>query len=121
MKNPFEGKSVWFITGSQHLYGEVTLKEVAKDAQKIAKGLSSSAQVPVQVIARGVVTTSQEILKVVREANQDDSCVGIALWMHTFSPAKMWIAGLQEMAKPFVTSTHSSTAKYPGIRSIWII
>jgi len=102
MKNPFEGKSVWFITGSQHLYGEETLKEVAKDAQKIAKGLSSSAQVPVQVIARGVVTTSQEILKVVREANQDDSCVGIALWMHTFSPAKMWIAGLQEMAKPFV-------------------
>ncbi len=102
MKNPFKGKSIWFITGSQHLYGDETLRQAAADAQKIADGLDASASVPVHVMCKGIVTRSEEILKVVREANLDDSCVGIALWMHTFSPAKMWIAGLQEMVKPFV-------------------
>ncbi len=102
MKNPFNGKAIWFITGSQHLYGDETLRQAADDAQKIVDGLNGSDSVPVQVLNKGVVTRSEEILKVVREANLDDSCVGISLWMHTFSPAKMWIAGLQEMAKPFV-------------------
>lgn len=112
MKNPFIGKQIWFVTGSQHLYGEETLKQVAANSESIADGLEGSELIPVKVINKGVVTRSEEILQVVREANLDTSCVGIALWMHTFSPAKMWIAGLQEMRKPFV---HLHTQFYQEI------
>ena len=101
MKSPFEKYEVWFITGSQHLYGEETLKQVAKDAQAITKGLNESGTLALKLVWKPTLTTSDAITRLVREANAADECVGLVTWMHTFSPAKMWIAGLSELGKPF--------------------
>ena len=91
---------VWFVTGSQHLYGEETLKTVAEHAKTIAKALDKSPNIPVQVTFKPIVTTPDEIYKVCQAANTDSNCIGIVAWMHTFSPAKMWIRGLQALQKP---------------------
>jgi L-arabinose isomerase len=91
---------IWFVTGSQHLYGEETLAAVAADSRKIAEGLDRSGRIPVKVVPGPVLTTSDEILALCRKANADERCIGIVAWMHTFSPAKMWIAGLKALAKP---------------------
>ena len=95
-------KTIWFVTGSQHLYGPRVLEQVAKNSQQIAAGLTDSEHISAQVIARDVVKTPEEILNVCRQANNDDDCVGLILWMHTFSPAKMWIAGLKALDKPWM-------------------
>ena len=91
---------VWFVTGSQHLYGPETLKQVAEHAQKVANALNNSPQIPVQVIFKPVVKTPDEIYNICQAANTDTNCIGIITWMHTFSPAKMWIRGLQSLQKP---------------------
>jgi L-arabinose isomerase len=91
---------VWFVTGSQHLYGEETLKQVASHAQIIAKGLNDAAQIPVTIVYKSTVTTPEEIYRVCVEANTATNCIGIVAWMHTFSPAKMWIGGLKVLQKP---------------------
>lgn len=93
---------MWFVTGSQHLYGEETLKQVANHAQQIANGLDRADQVPVKVVFKPVVKTSEEIYAIFREANNAEHCVGVIAWMHTFSPAKMWIRGLSIMHKPLL-------------------
>jgi L-arabinose isomerase len=93
---------VWFITGSQHLYGEATLKTVADHAQEIAQSLNQSPQIPVGVTFKPVVTTPDEIYRVCQAANTDANCIGIVAWMHTFSPAKMWIRGLKGLQKPLL-------------------
>ena len=93
---------VWFVTGSQHLYGEAALKEVAEHSRKIADGLSEAKQIPVKVIFKPVVTTPEAIYGLCLEANNTRNCIGLITWMHTFSPAKMWIAGLNALQKPFV-------------------
>ena len=93
---------VWFVTGSQHLYGPETLDQVAQDSQRIVQGLSESSSIPVNVVFKPVVTTPDAILQLCREANSDARCMGLITWMHTFSPAKMWIAGLRALQKPFV-------------------
>jgi L-arabinose isomerase len=90
---------VWFVTGSQHLYGEETLKQVASHAQTISKGLNA-AQIPVTIIYKATVTTPEEIYRICAEANTATNCIGIIAWMHTFSPAKMWIGGLKILQKP---------------------
>jgi L-arabinose isomerase len=94
--------SVWFVTGSQHLYGPETLKQVAENADVIVRELNKSRHIPFPIVFKPVVTSSDMILNVVREANNDAQCAGLILWMHTFSPAKMWIAGLTALAKPFL-------------------
>jgi L-arabinose isomerase len=91
---------VWFLTGSQHLYGEETLKRVADDSRKIAEYLQGSGQLPVRVVWKPTLTGPDQILNVCVEANASAKCVGVVTWMHTFSPAKMWIAGLTRLAKP---------------------
>lgn len=91
---------VWFVTGSQHLYGPETLKQVAEHSQKIASALNKSPQLPVQVVFKPVVKTPEEIYNICAEANADKDCIGIITWMHTFSPAKMWINGLKILHKP---------------------
>ena len=91
---------VWFVTGSQHLYGEETLQQVAEHSQKIAQALDQSAAIPVKVVYKAVLTTPDEIAKICLEANMATSCIGLVTWMHTFSPAKMWIRGLQILQKP---------------------
>jgi len=93
---------VWFITGSQHLYGPKTLEQVASDSYEIAKALDESAAIPVQIIFKPVLTTPDAIRDLCLEANSAKNCVGLITWMHTFSPAKMWIAGLNLLKKPFL-------------------
>jgi L-arabinose isomerase len=101
MKN--QGKrEIWFVTGSQHLYGQEALGQVATNAQHIAKSLGSEAQIPFQVVCKPVMTTPEDIRALCREANNAENCIGLILWMHTFSPAKMWIAGLSSLTKPFL-------------------
>ena len=94
--------SLWFITGSQHLYGPETLQQVDAHSQQIAKSFDENASIPTRVVFKPVVTTPDAIRYVCREANADDSCAGIIGWMHTFSPSKMWIAGLSELKKPML-------------------
>ncbi|MCJ7625604.1 MAG: L-arabinose isomerase [Anaerolineaceae bacterium] len=93
---------IWFVTGSQHLYGEETLIKVADHSQVIAKGLAESGQLPVKVVFKPVLKTPDEIYELCLEANNSKNCVGLITWMHTFSPARMWIAGLNLLQKPFV-------------------
>ncbi|RAJ88023.1 L-arabinose isomerase [Chitinophaga dinghuensis] len=91
---------LWFITGSQHLYGEETLKQVAAHSMEIAAALNANFRIPVTVIYKPVVTTPEEIYNVCREATASPACIGVITWMHTFSPAKMWIQGLKVLSKP---------------------
>ncbi len=91
---------VWFVTGSQHLYGEEALKQVAENSRQVVEGLNASQQIPVRVVFKPVVTTPESILGMCREANAESNCIGLICWMHTFSPAKMWIAGLKVLNKP---------------------
>jgi L-arabinose isomerase len=94
--------NVWFITGSQHLYGEDALRQVAANAQTVVTGLVQSSHIPVRLVFKPIVTTPDAITQVCREANNDEACVGLVMWMHTFSPAKMWIEGLSTLRKPFL-------------------
>jgi L-arabinose isomerase len=93
---------VWFVTGSQHLYGPQTLEQVAQHSQQIAAALSDSPAIPVRVVFKPVLTTPDAIRALCLEANSAQTCVGIVAWMHTFSPAKMWIGGLAALSKPIV-------------------
>ncbi|MFC5531380.1 L-arabinose isomerase [Cohnella yongneupensis] len=92
----------WFVTGSQHLYGPETLEEVAAHSAEIAENLAADAKIPFPILFKPVVKTPEEIRQICIEANSDESCAGIITWMHTFSPAKMWIAGLSQLRKPLL-------------------
>ncbi|MCC5843886.1 MAG: L-arabinose isomerase [Verrucomicrobia bacterium] len=101
MKNPFESLEIWFVTGSQHLYGPGPLQEVSAHAQEIAAALDANEDQPVRIVCKPVVTRPEEIRAVCGDADQDPACAGLIFWMHTFSPAKMWISGLNHLKKPF--------------------
>lgn len=94
-------KEVWFVTGSQHLYGEETLKQVETHSKELSVGLNEKIHAPVNIIFKSVLTTSDAIRRLCLDANSDDQCIGLITWMHTFSPAKMWIKGLGILNKPF--------------------
>ena len=110
----------WFVTGSQHLYGEETLKKVEVHSKEIVKGLSNSEKIPVKIIFKSVVTTPDSIYKLCLEANNSPNCIGLITWMHTFSPAKMWIAGLKVYRNLLFICTPSLTVTFHGIQLIWI-
>ena len=93
---------VWFVTGSQNLYGEETLKQVATHSQQIVKELDASPLIPLRVIFKPVLKNPEEIFSLCQEANSSKNCIGIIAWMHTFSPAKMWIGGLKILNKPML-------------------
>jgi L-arabinose isomerase len=93
---------IWFVTGSQHLYGEETLQQVAAHSQSIAQGLDTSGNIPLRVVFKPIVTTPEEIRALCLEATNTPECGGIIAWMHTFSPAKMWIGGLSILTKPLL-------------------
>ena len=93
---------IWFVTGSQFLYGEETLKQVAVHSQQIAMELDASAIIPVTVLFKPVLKSPEEIYHLCQEANQSENCIGIMAWMHTFSPARMWIGGLKILSKPLL-------------------
>jgi L-arabinose isomerase len=99
---PLGQYKLWFVAGSQELYGQEVLATVAADAREIAAALDQSAALPVAVVLRDVPTGAEAIRRLCLEANADDDCVGLILWMHTFSPAKMWIAGLSVLDKPLL-------------------
>jgi len=102
MKNPFEGKEIWFLTGSQGLYGEETLQQVAEQSQAIAAAIDEAGEVPIRVVWKPVLKDSESIKRTALEANADPACIGLVAWMHTFSPAKMWIRGLDALDTPLL-------------------
>jgi L-arabinose isomerase len=93
---------VWYITGSQHLYGPEALNQVASNSQRIVNELNASGKLPYPVIFKPILTRPEEIRALCLEANSSPNCAGLILWMHTFSPSKMWIGGLSSLAKPFL-------------------
>jgi len=92
----------WFITGSQSLYGEKTLRQVAEHSRQIASALNDSPTLPVKIVFKPVLKTSEEITALCKEASNSVSCIGVIAWMHTFSPSKMWIGGLKILHKPLL-------------------
>lgn len=92
----------WFIPGSQDLYGPKALEQVEINAKKIADAFDNDTNIPAKVICKPVVRNSEEITKVIMDANNDPDCTGIITWMHTFSPSKMWIRGLSLLQKPYL-------------------
>ncbi|MGZ5352352.1 MAG: L-arabinose isomerase [Actinomycetota bacterium] len=95
-------QELWFVTGSQDLYGDATLLRVGEQSSTIVAGLGASDDIPVTVTRKEVLTTPEAIRRLCLEANADPRCVGVIAWMHTFSPAKMWIAGLGSLQKPLL-------------------
>jgi L-arabinose isomerase len=93
-------QEVWFLTGSQHLYGERTLHRVAEDSRRIVESIDASGKLPVRVVWKPTLVGPDEILDVCHQANAAPACAGVIAWMHTFSPARMWIAGLTQLTKP---------------------
>ena len=98
----FAGREIWFLTGSQGLYGDDVLRQVADQSRQVSDALDAADDVPVRVVARPVLTDATAIRRVMLEASADDTCVGVIAWMHTFSPAKMWISGLDALSKPLL-------------------
>jgi L-arabinose isomerase len=93
---------IWFLTGSQHLYGEAALRQVSADSRQIVETLNAEGGLPLPLEFQPVLTTPEEIRSCCLQANADPACAGVLLWMHTFSPAKMWIGGLSQLAKPIL-------------------
>ena len=90
----------WFVIGSQHLYGPAALRQVAENGRHIVDALNASGALPMRLALKPVATGPDEIRRICLDASADDQCGGIVAWMHTFSPAKMWIAGLSALTKP---------------------
>jgi len=93
---------IWFVCGSQHLYGPGPLQQVAANARQVAEALAASKRLPLKTTFKALLTTPDEITNVMLAANNDANCAGLILWMHTFSPSKMWIRGLSVLKKPFL-------------------
>ena len=99
---PYADREVWFLTGSQDLYGEETLRQVAQQSQEVARALDASGDVPARVVWKPVLKDASSIRRAMLDANADDRVLGVVTWMHTFSPAKMWIHGLAALDKPLL-------------------
>jgi L-arabinose isomerase len=95
-------QEIWFVTGSQGLYGEETLRQVASQSRVIAEALDAAPDITVRVVWQPVLTNAAAIRRLCLDATADDSCIGMVAWMHTFSPAKMWIGGLEALGKPLL-------------------
>jgi L-arabinose isomerase len=102
VRDPFEGREIWFLTGSQELYGEDVLAQVAAQSQAVAATLDAAAAVPIRVVWKPVLKDSEAIRRAVLDAAAADRCVGLVTWMHTFSPAKTWIRGLDVLSTPLL-------------------
>ncbi|ACZ29442.1 L-arabinose isomerase [Xylanimonas cellulosilytica DSM 15894] len=102
MSKPYADREVWFFTGSQDLYGEETLRQVAEQSQEVAAALDAAADVPARIVWKPVLKDAASIRRAMLDANADDRVLGVITWMHTFSPAKMWITGLDALRKPLL-------------------
>jgi len=98
----YTNREIWLVTGSQHLYGEETLTEVAAHSQQIARALDAADAIAVKIVWQPTVKTTDEIYQLIQKANNNDQVIGLIAWMHTFSPAKMWIRGLNILQKPLL-------------------
>lgn len=98
----FKELEVWFVTGAQLLYGGDAVVQVDAHSNEMVKGLNESGNLPVKVVYKGTVNSAKEVTAAFKAANNDEKCIGVITWMHTFSPAKMWIHGLQELKKPLL-------------------
>ncbi|MCZ6671642.1 MAG: L-arabinose isomerase [Verrucomicrobia bacterium] len=98
----FSNQEIWFVTGSQHLYGPEALKQVGINSKEVADSLDASPSIPVKITYKTIGETPSEIRGIINDANHDSKCIGLIFWCHTFSPAKMWIVGLKNLNKPFV-------------------
>ncbi|MDU7914676.1 MAG: L-arabinose isomerase [Klebsiella grimontii] len=98
----FNNYEVWFVIGSQHLYGPEALRQVTKHAEHVVNSLNAEAKLPCKLVLKPLGTTPDEITHICRDANYDDKCAGMVVWLHTFSPAKMWINGLTILNKPLM-------------------
>ena len=111
----------WFVTGSQHLYGPETLEQVAEHSRIVATEFDKDPVFSYPIVFKPIVTTPDEIYNLILEANNDESCAGIMTWMHTFSPAKMWIAGYPNCRSRFFISIPNSIGISLGKRLIWTL
>ena len=109
----FKKLEVWFVVGSQHLYGPKTLQQVADNARVVVDGLNAAGHFPVKLVLKPTVKTPDEILAICREANHSENCIGLITWQHTFSPAKMWIGGLSVLEKPYMQFHTQFNAQIP--------
>jgi L-arabinose isomerase len=109
----FKQLEVWFVVGSQHLYGEKTLQQVAENSRVVVDGMNAAGKFPVKIVLKPTAKSPEEILAVCREANHSENCVGVITWLHTFSPAKMWIAGLSVLEKPLMQFHTQFNAQIP--------
>jgi L-arabinose isomerase len=104
---------VWFLTGTQNLYGDETLKQVADQSSEVAQLLRENLDAPVELIWKPILKTADEIRQTMQDASANNSCIGVIVWMHTFSPAKMWIAGLQALSKPLLHLHTQANSQLP--------
>ena len=102
MIKAFENYEVWFVTGAQLLYGGDAVKQVDGHSKEMVAGLNETGILPIHVVYKGTANSSKEVADVMSRANNDERCVGVICWMHTFSPAKMWIKGMQILRKPLL-------------------
>ncbi|MRS03904.1 L-arabinose isomerase, partial [bacterium] len=93
---------IWYVTGSQLMYGPKTLELVAQDSLVISSAFNQSIHIPVKVVFKPVLTSPETILDLCQQANSSANCIGLVIWMHTFSPAQMWLGGLGILKKPWV-------------------
>lgn len=100
-RKPIDAYEFWFVVGSQFLYGQETLDEVARHAKVMADGLNASKKLPCKLVYKATLKSSDEIEQCIKDANYSDACAGLVVWMHTFSPSKMWINGLSLLQKPY--------------------
>jgi L-arabinose isomerase len=100
--NPAPDQEIWFLTGSQGLYGDDVLRQVADQSRNISEILGGPGKIPVRIVWKPVLTDAESIRRMCQEASASDTCVGVIVWMHTFSPAKMWIAGLSALDRPLL-------------------
>jgi L-arabinose isomerase len=100
--NPYPDQEIWFLTGSQGLYGDDVLRQVAEQSRSISEILGGPGKVPVRIVWKPVLTDAESIRRMCQEASASDTCAGVIVWMHTFSPAKMWIAGLSALDRPLL-------------------
>ncbi|MDX1675052.1 MAG: L-arabinose isomerase, partial [Longimicrobiales bacterium] len=98
----YDDLEVWFLTGSQHLYGPETLEQVAAHSREMVDRLNAEAGLPVDLVFKPVLKTADEIGRVLGDADRAPECIGVVAWMHTFSPAKMWIRGLEALREPLL-------------------
>ena len=110
----------WFCTGSQDLYGDECLAHVAAHSKEMVEGLNKSGVLPFEIVWKPTLITNELIRKTFNEANNDPNCAGVITWMHTFSPAKSWILGLQEFRKPLLHLHTQYNERFLMQQWIWI-